>query len=109
MWCCVDPGLTDVSEERIASIFRVEESASGEPASAGGCRLSYQSERTSYIRRGTEGGKNVVFGEDRMSRKMKQTVRVRHKELLLMGNDSRQIEKEKRRKKGGGQKLYRRV
>jgi hypothetical protein len=32
----VDPELTDVSEERIASIFRVEKSASGEPASAGG-------------------------------------------------------------------------
>jgi hypothetical protein len=29
MWRCVDPGLTDVSEERIASIFRVEKSASG--------------------------------------------------------------------------------
>jgi hypothetical protein len=24
MWRCVEPGLTDVSEERIASIFRVE-------------------------------------------------------------------------------------
>jgi hypothetical protein len=50
MWRCVDPGLTDVSEEHIASIFRVEKSASGEPASAGGCRLSPQSEKTSYIR-----------------------------------------------------------
>jgi hypothetical protein len=29
MWRCVDLALTDVSEERIASIFRVEESASG--------------------------------------------------------------------------------
>jgi hypothetical protein len=38
MWRCVGPGLSDVSEERIASIFRVEKSASGEPASAGGCR-----------------------------------------------------------------------
>jgi hypothetical protein len=28
MWRCVDPGLTDVSEERIASIFRVEKSPS---------------------------------------------------------------------------------
>jgi hypothetical protein len=37
MWRCIDPGLTDVSEERIASIFRVEKFASGEPASAGGC------------------------------------------------------------------------
>jgi hypothetical protein len=30
--------------ERIASIFNVEKSASGDPASAGGCRLSHQSE-----------------------------------------------------------------
>jgi hypothetical protein len=30
---------TDVSEERIASIFRVEKSASEEPVWAGGCRL----------------------------------------------------------------------
>jgi hypothetical protein len=51
----VFPGLTDVSEERIASIFRVEKSASGEPASAGGCRLSHQSEISSYIRTGREG------------------------------------------------------
>jgi hypothetical protein len=36
MWRCVDLALTDVSEERIATIFRVEKSASGEPASAGG-------------------------------------------------------------------------
>jgi hypothetical protein len=28
MWRCVDLALTDVSEERIASTFRVEESAS---------------------------------------------------------------------------------
>jgi hypothetical protein len=32
MWRCVDLALTDVSEEHIASIFRVEKSASGEPA-----------------------------------------------------------------------------
>jgi hypothetical protein len=31
MWCCVDLVLTDVSEERIASIFRVEKSSSEEP------------------------------------------------------------------------------
>jgi hypothetical protein len=43
MWHCVDPGLIDVSEERIASIFRVEKSASGKPVSAGGCRQSQQS------------------------------------------------------------------
>jgi hypothetical protein len=29
MWRCVDPGLKDISEERIASIFRVEKSARG--------------------------------------------------------------------------------
>jgi hypothetical protein len=50
MWRCVDPGLTNVSEERIAFIFRLEKSASGEPAAAGGCRLSYQSETSSYIK-----------------------------------------------------------
>jgi hypothetical protein len=32
MWPCVDLVLTDVTEERIASIFRVEKSASGEPS-----------------------------------------------------------------------------
>jgi hypothetical protein len=32
MWRCVDLASTDVSEERIASIFRIEKSASGEPA-----------------------------------------------------------------------------
>jgi hypothetical protein len=36
MWRCVDPGLTDVSVERIAPLFRVEKFASGEPALAGG-------------------------------------------------------------------------
>jgi hypothetical protein len=36
MWRCVDPGLTDVSEERIASIFRIKKSASEEPESAVG-------------------------------------------------------------------------
>jgi hypothetical protein len=39
MWRRVDLVWTDVSEERIASIFRVEKSANQEPASAGGCRL----------------------------------------------------------------------
>jgi hypothetical protein len=48
MWRCVDPGLTDVSEELIASIFRAVISESGEAASAGGFRLSQQS-NTSYI------------------------------------------------------------
>jgi hypothetical protein len=49
MWHCVGLVLTDVSEERIASIFRVEKSASEEPVWPGGCRLSHQSEITSYI------------------------------------------------------------
>jgi hypothetical protein len=37
MWRRVDLVWTDVSEERIASIFRVEKSASEEPIWAGGC------------------------------------------------------------------------
>jgi hypothetical protein len=32
MWRCVDLVLTNVSEERIASIFRVEKFSNGEPA-----------------------------------------------------------------------------
>jgi hypothetical protein len=51
MWRCVGLVLTDVSEERIASIFRVEKSGSEESVWAGGCRLSHQSEITTYIRR----------------------------------------------------------
>jgi hypothetical protein len=43
MWHCVDLALTDVSEEHIASIFRVEISASGEPALSGGCSLQTRS------------------------------------------------------------------
>jgi hypothetical protein len=39
MWRCVHPGLTNVMEEHIASIFRVEKSPLGKPASAGDCRL----------------------------------------------------------------------
>jgi hypothetical protein len=35
MWRCVDPELTDVLEESIASVFRVEKFARGKPASAG--------------------------------------------------------------------------
>jgi hypothetical protein len=38
MWRRVDLVWIDVSEERITSIFRVEKSASEEPAWAGGCR-----------------------------------------------------------------------
>jgi hypothetical protein len=37
MWRHVDIVWTDVSEERIASIFRVEKSGSEEPTWAGGC------------------------------------------------------------------------
>jgi hypothetical protein len=40
MWHRVDLMWTDVSEEHIASILRVEKSASEEPAWAGGCILS---------------------------------------------------------------------
>jgi hypothetical protein len=39
MWRGVNRATAGVSEERIASIFRVEKSASGKPTSAGGCRL----------------------------------------------------------------------
>jgi hypothetical protein len=38
MWRRVDVVWTDISEERIASNFRVEKSASEEPAWTGGCR-----------------------------------------------------------------------
>jgi hypothetical protein len=37
MWRHVDLVWTDVSEENIASIFRIEKSVSEEPAWAGGC------------------------------------------------------------------------
>jgi hypothetical protein len=40
MWLCVGLVLTDVSKERIASIFRVAKFASEALALAGGCRLS---------------------------------------------------------------------
>jgi hypothetical protein len=36
MWRCVDLASTDVSEERIASIFRGQKSVNREPASEGG-------------------------------------------------------------------------
>jgi hypothetical protein len=39
MWRRVDLVWTDVSEERIASNFRVEKSASEKPVWVGGCRL----------------------------------------------------------------------
>jgi hypothetical protein len=75
---CVDLALTDVSEERIVSIFRVEKSASGEPAWAGGCRLSHQSETTSYIRTGREG--DYATGES-SERRVGSVVKVNSREL----------------------------
>jgi hypothetical protein len=45
MWRRVDLVWTDVSEERIAYIFRVEKSASEEPAWAGGCSLQVGSHK----------------------------------------------------------------
>jgi hypothetical protein len=49
MWRYVVLVLSDVSQESVTSIFTVKISANGEPALAGGCRLSHQSETTSYI------------------------------------------------------------
>jgi hypothetical protein len=49
MWRRVNLVWTDVSDERIASIFRVDKSAIEEPVWAGGCRLSHQSENTQHI------------------------------------------------------------
>jgi hypothetical protein len=46
MWRCVGLVLSDVSEEDIASIFRVEKSASKEPVRAGGCSLQYHTKST---------------------------------------------------------------
>jgi hypothetical protein len=51
MWRRVDLVWTDVSEERIASIFRVEESATEEPAWAGGYWLKQFQETGSVLRR----------------------------------------------------------
>jgi hypothetical protein len=46
MWRRIDLVRADISEERIASIFRVEQSASEEPAWAGGCRQSVHTRST---------------------------------------------------------------
>jgi hypothetical protein len=46
---CVDLAVTDVSEERTASIFRVEKSASGEPAWAGGSVGSLSFQKTTFF------------------------------------------------------------
>jgi hypothetical protein len=43
MWHRVDIVWTDVSEERFASIFKVEKSASEEPVWAGGCSENLKS------------------------------------------------------------------
>jgi hypothetical protein len=55
--------LSDVSEEGIASIFRVEEkrrkSGSEEPALPSGCGLSHQSKTPSYIKTGRKGRREV--------------------------------------------------
>jgi hypothetical protein len=55
---CIDLVWTDISEERIASIFRVQKSASEESAWAGGCGLSHQSKTTSKKKKsdGERGG-----------------------------------------------------
>jgi hypothetical protein len=45
----VDFVWTDVSEGRIASIFKVEKSAREEPAWAGACRLSHQSKHPAIL------------------------------------------------------------
>jgi hypothetical protein len=52
---------TDVSEDRIASIFRVEKSASEEPAWAGSCRTDSQSKTPSYIWAGGESGHKGII------------------------------------------------
>jgi hypothetical protein len=44
MWSRVDLVWTDASEERIASIFKVEKSASEEPTWAGGILHSHRRE-----------------------------------------------------------------
>jgi hypothetical protein len=55
MWCHLDLVWTDVSEERMASIFRVEKSASEEPAWAGGCHLLFTYKAVTVIWRGRWG------------------------------------------------------
>jgi hypothetical protein len=57
MWCRVDLVWTDVSEERIASIFKVEKSASEEPEWAGGSRW----QQTAQDLRGATSQKTVFF------------------------------------------------
>jgi hypothetical protein len=59
LWRHVDLAWTDVSEERIASIFRVEKSVSEEPAWVGGNRLhGFISQKTVFfiLSVETEGG-----------------------------------------------------
>jgi hypothetical protein len=52
---CVDPALTDVSEEHIAFIFRVVKFASGEKSVSSCLHTEHQSETTSYVTLGREG------------------------------------------------------
>jgi hypothetical protein len=49
MWRCVGLVLTDVSEECIASIFRVEKSASEEPVWPGDCRRQLTEDTQRHI------------------------------------------------------------
>jgi hypothetical protein len=55
MWRRVDLVWTDVSEEGITSIFRVQKSASEEPAWAGGCRGRFTPEKSSPVTHWTGG------------------------------------------------------
>jgi hypothetical protein len=71
MWRRVDLAWTDVSEERIASMFRVEKSTREEPAWAGGSRLIHQLKTPSYIRTygGWEGGREEKWAAWEINRK----------------------------------------
>jgi hypothetical protein len=59
MWRRVDLVWTDVSEGRIPSIFRVEKSASEEPAWAGGCKMQSARSTRSHI---PEDGILITYG-----------------------------------------------
>jgi hypothetical protein len=62
MWCRVDLVWTDVSEERIASIFWVEKSASKEPAWAGGTQDVHgaTSQKTAFFKATTMKTSNLT-------------------------------------------------
>jgi hypothetical protein len=59
MWCRVDLMWTDISEERIASIFRVEKFAREETAWAGGCNLYLLEDITLLYRARTTSGESI--------------------------------------------------